>query len=594
MNAPEPLEAGFSTAQKDYLQGFTAGLAAAGALPFVGTDASGRLTATGAPGIANQAAEPLWHGWPLDEITREEQLKREENPLDIWDKLLAHARDDKAPQGGDVYRFKFHGLFYVAPAQDSFMVRVRVPANAMTSAQMRALAALAEDLGDGVAHVTTRGNVQIRQIAPRSIVDVLTRLADAGLTSRGSGADNVRNITSSPLAGIDATELIDTRPLARGLQHYLLNHRDLFGLPRKFNVSFDGGGRISVVADTNDIGFVATRAGADAGVEDGVYFRVLLAGITGHGRFAEDCGLLVRADECVAVAAAMLRVFAEHGDRTDRKRARLCYLLDRIGVAGFLERVQAKLAFALRFVDVAHCTPRAPVDKHGHIGIHAQRQPGRSSIGVATPVGRMTAAQMRALATIAERFGSGGLRLTVWQNVIVPDIDDDDVPAAVDAVRASGFDVAASSLSGCVVACTGNTGCRFSATDTKRHALELVETLERTVTLDVPVNIHVTGCPHSCAQHLVADIGLLGAQVPSGATSIEGYHVLVGGGVDHERGLGRELAKNVPAADVAPIVATLLRSYLSARRDGEAFVDFARRHDVDALRALAGAAAVEP
>jgi len=593
MNAPERLDAEFTTAQKEYLQGFTAGLAAAAKVPFVGSNASGRLTAAAAPGVTNEAAEPLWHGWPLDEITREEQLKREQNPLDLWDQLLEHARDDRPPEGGDVYRFKFHGLFWVAPAQDAFMVRVRVPANAITTAQLRALAGIAADLGDGVGHVTTRGNVQIRQLAPRSIVEALTRLAECGLTSRGSGADNVRNITSSPLAGIDASELIDTRPFARGLQHYLLNNRDLYGLPRKFNVAFDGGGGVSVVADTNDIGFVAARAGAAAGVGEGVWFRVLLAGITGHGRFADDCGILVAPDECVAVAAAMIRVFAEHGDRTDRKRARLCYLLDRIGVAEFLERVQAKLAFALRFVDATQCTPRAPVDKHGHIGVHAQRQPGRSSIGVAVPVGRMTAEQMLALAAVADRLGSGELRLTVWQNVVVPDVDDDNVDAAVDAIRAIGFDVAASSIAGCVVACTGNTGCRFSATDTKRHALAIMRRLDERIALDVPVNIHVTGCPHSCAQHLVADVGLLGAQVPHGEGSIEGYHVSVGGGVERERGLGRELAKNVPAAEVAPIVERLLAAYLAQRREGEAFVDFARRHDVGALRALAGVAAAE-
>jgi ferredoxin-nitrite reductase len=591
MNAPGRLDAEFTSAQKEYLQGFTAGLAAAAKLPFVGVDARGQLTAAAAAGVANEAAEPLWYGWPLDEITREEQLKRELNPLDLWDQLLAHARDDRPPQGGDVYRFKFHGLFWVAPAQDSFMVRVRVPANAITSAQLRALAGIAADLGDGVGHVTTRGNVQIRQLAPRSIVDVLTRLAECGLTSRGAGADNVRNITSSPLSGIDASELIDTRSIARGLQHYLLNNRDLYGLPRKFNVSFDGGGRVSVVADTNDIGFVATRAGAGAGVEEGgIWFRVRLAGITGHGRFADDCGLLVAADECVAVAAAMIRVFAEHGDRTDRKRARLCYLLDRIGVPGFLERVQAKLAFPLRFVDAARCTPRAPVDKHGHVGVHGQRQPGRSSLGVVTPVGRMTAEQMRALAEIADRFGGGELRLTVWQNVVVPDVPDENVSIAIDAIRAIGFDVAASSISGCVVACTGNTGCRFSATDTKRHALELMRHLDARVALDVPVNIHVTGCPHSCAQHLVADIGLLGAQVAQGEGSVEGYHVLVGGGVEQERGLGRELAKSVRADEVAPLVERLIMAYLAERRDGEAFVEFARRHDVDALRALAGVA----
>jgi ferredoxin-nitrite reductase len=588
MNAPERISEEFSQQQKEYLQGFTAGLAAAGAFPFVGVDAQGKLTASAGSGAANQAApETTWYGWPLDEITREEQLKREENPLDIWDKLLAHAREDKPPQAGDVYRFKFHGLFYVAPAQDALMVRVRIPGNVLSSAQMRALAGIAADLGGGYGDVTTRGNVQIREIAPRSIIDVLTRLADAALTSRGAGADNVRNITSSPLAGIDATELIDTRPLARALQYYLLNNRDLYGLPRKFNVSFDGGGRVSVVGDTNDIGFIATRAGSGAGVTPGIYFRVLLAGITGHSRFAEDCGLLVSSDECVAVAAAMLRVYTEHGDRTDRKKARLCYLLDRIGVADFLRRVQEKLAFPLRFVPAEQCSPRPAVDKHGHLGVHPQWQEGLSSVGVATPVGRMTAEQMRGLAKVADDFGSGELRLTVWQNVIVPNVSDLDVDAAVTAIKALGYDVGASSITGCVVACTGNTGCRFSATDTKGQAIALARYLDARVALDTPINIHLTGCPHSCAQHFVADIGLLGAQVAQGDSSIEGYHLFVGGGVEQQRGLGREIAKDIPFSDVGPTIERLLQSYVAQRRPDESFVDFARRHDVAALQSFA-------
>ena len=592
MNAPESIAAVLSQEQKEYLQGFTAGLAAAGALPgaqpHVGVDAQGKLLAAPVAGIPNQAEPPTWFGWPVDEITREEQLKREENPLDIWDKILAHARDNKPPQAGDVYRFKFHGLFYVAPAQDAMMVRVRIPGNALSSLQMRALAGIAAELGGGYGDVTTRGNIQIREIAPRHMVDVLTRLSDAALTSRGAGADNVRNITSSPLAGLDATELIDTRPLARALQFYLINNRDLYGLPRKFNVSFDGAGRISVLTDTNDIGFVATRVVDDAGVAAGVYFRVFLAGITGHLRFADDCGLLVAPDECVAVAAAMLRVFAEHGDRTDRKKARLCYLIDRLGVPGYLERVQAKLAFPLRFLAVDRCLPRPPVDKHAHLGIHAQRRPGHSSIGIAIPVGRMQAEQMRALAQLADDFGSGELRVTVWQNIILPDVPDEEIAAATAAIRTIGFDTGASTITGCVVACTGNTGCRFSATDTKGQALLLARHLDERVRLDTAINIHLTGCPNSCAQHYIADIGLLGVQVPQGERSIEGYHVYVGGGVEQQRGLGREIAKNIPFADLPSTLERLLQAYLEQRRPGEVFVDFARRHDVEALRAYAG------
>jgi ferredoxin-nitrite reductase len=590
VNAPETLlgDATLTVEQKEYLQGFTAGLAAANAFPFVGQNTQGQLTASASDGTQNLAAPGKWFGFDLDEITNEERLKREQNPLDIWDKMLAHARANKAPEGGDVYRFKFHGLFYVAPAQDAFMVRVRMPGNVLTSTQMRALAAIARELGGGYGHVTSRGNIQIREIAPKSTIDVLIRLSDVGLSTRGAGADNVRNITSSPLAGLDPDELIDTRPLARGLQCYLLNNRDLFGLPRKFNISFDGGGRVSVVADTNDIGFVATGVKAIDGIEAGVYFRVWLAGLTGHQRFAEDCGILVTAEECVAVAAAMLRVFVEHGDRTDRKKARLCYVLDRIGGAKFLALTQEKLAFPLRHVPAENCAPRALVDKHGHLGVRAQRQAGAHSIGIAIPVGHMRHEQMSALAQLADQFGSGELRTTVWQNVILPNVRSEGLEQACAAIRAMGFDFAASAIAGCVVACTGNTGCRFSATDTKSQALALMRHLDEHVKLDLPINIHLTGCPNSCAQHFAADIGLLGAQVAQGEGSIEGYHVYVGGAVEQERGLGREFAKNVPFAEVPSLLQRLLMGYTARREAGETFVAFARRHDVAALRAMAG------
>jgi ferredoxin-nitrite reductase len=580
MDAPTSAAGAFSQAQKEYLQGFAAGLTAAGA--WVPGAAQTREAA------AIPAAPQSWFGWPLDEITREEQLKREENPLDIWDKILAYARDGRPPDGGDVFRFKFHGLFYVAPAQDALMVRVRIPGNTLSALQMRALAAIASELGAGYGDVTTRGNVQIREIAPKHAVDVLSRLFEAGLSSRGAGADNVRNITSSPLAGIDATELIDTRPLARALQLYLLNNRDLYGLPRKFNISFDGAGRVGLATDTNDIGFVATRVDVAADVACGVYFRVLLGGLTGQRRFAHDSGLLVAPDECVALAAAMLRVFAEHGDRTDRKKARLCYLLDRLGVARFLELTQAKLSFPLRYLSGNRCAPRPPVDKHGHLGVHPQAQGGLSSIGIAIPVGRIQAGQMIELARLAERFGAGQLRTTVWQNVILPDVPDGHVAEAISAIRSIGFETSASALAGCVVACTGNTGCRFSATDTKGQALHLARHLDRSITLDAPINIHLTGCPHSCAQHHAADIGLLGVRVPQGDQSIEGYHVYLGGGMEREQGLGREVATGVPFAELPALLERLLRSYQAERRSGESFVDFARRHEVGDLRALAG------
>ena len=242
------------------------------------------------------------------------------------------------------------------------------------------------------------------------------------MTSRGSGADNIRNITASPITGLDPHELLDVAPLAEALQLYISNSPDLYKLPRKFNIAFDNGGTISTLADTNDIGFQAVEVRDGKSVPAGVYFRVLLCGITGHRQFASDSGLLLRPDQAIAVAVAMLRVFIDHGDRTDRKKARLKYLVDRWGVEKFLEETEKRLNFPLIHVPAEECEPRKPILRTEHIGVHPQSQPGLHYLGVSVPVGRLPVAQMRAIADIADAYGSGEIRLTVWQNLLIPNI----------------------------------------------------------------------------------------------------------------------------------------------------------------------------
>ncbi len=585
-----PADAPFTDEQKEYIAGYLAGVAARQIVPFAGHLADGRITHDPKDGAANLAApadeEETAFGVPIDELSREERLKLEENPLDLWDKILAHAVADKPPEGGDIFRFKYHGLFYVAPNQDSFMLRVRVPAGILSSRQIRGLAAIARDFGGGYGDITTRANLQLREFPPRAIAKVMMAVADLGLTSRGAGADNIRNITATPTSGIDPAELYDVRPLVSALQYYIGNCRDLYGLPRKFNICFDTGGAVSTVSDTNDIGFVATRVEEGAGVEPGIYFRVLLAGITGHKRFAVDSGLLVRPEECVAVAAAMVRVFNDTGDRTDRKKARLCYAIERIGIEAFLARTEEKLAFPLRRLAADKCVPPQPITRHGYLGIHEQSQPGLRYVGVRVPVGRMTAAQMDEIAAIMEECGDGECRLTVWQNLILSGIRADKVDEVADRLAAVGYGTGASAASGGIVACTGNTGCRFSSTNTKGQALAIASYLDEHLTLDRPINIHLTGCPNSCAQHYIGDIGLLGTMVDTPAGPVEGYHVYVGGGSDHERDLAREFAKAVPFDDLPPLLTRLLSAYLDRRRDGEGFLDFTRRHEIADLAAM--------
>jgi ferredoxin-nitrite reductase len=575
----------FTDEQRDYLRAFFTG-ASAHLRPFVGQTPGDLLTHDAASGAANlAAAEPAVHGTPVSDLCREELWKHQENPLDIWDKLLAHADENRAPAPDDLFRFKFHGLFYVAPAQDSFMLRLRIPGGVLSAHQLRGLAQMAEEWGSGRADLTTRANLQIREFAPANIVRVLNRLQSLGLTSRGSGADNIRNITASPASGLDPAELIDVRPLAEALHFYILNSRDLYGLPRKFNVAFDSGGSISVVADTNDIGFVAVRIAEDRSVPAGVYFRVLLCGITGHKQFASDCGLLLRPEQTVAVAAAMIRVFSENGDRTDRKKARLKYLIDKWGVERFLAETEKRLAFPLLRVPESECEPRHPIDRAGHIGVHPQRQPGLHSIGVAVPVGRLPIAQMRALADVADRFGSGELRLTVWQNLLIPNIASENIDAALAAIRAAGLDVTAGAVLRGTVACTGNRGCKYAATDTKARAVALAHSLDARFAIQQPVNLHVTGCPHSCAQHYIGDIGLLGTKV-NGA---EGYQVVIGGGSDQDRGLARELISSIAFDDLPPVMDRLFAAYTAQRAPEESFLAFSRRHSINELQAFCAA-----
>jgi ferredoxin-nitrite reductase len=568
----------FTEEQKEYLQGFFAGVTARTVSPFVGQLPNGKFTAQATAGIANLATQPIAEeqtvfGTPISDLCEQEIWKLEQHGLDIWDKLLAHAEENKFPDKADTFRFRYHGLFYVAPAQDAFMLRCRVPAGQLTAEQFRGLSEIAEDWGKGYADITTRANIQIREIAPKHIVKVLLKLQELGLTSRGSGVDNVRNITASPTAGIDPAEIINTQPYAKALHYYILNNRDLYDLPRKFNVAFEGGGSISVVADTNDIGFVATKVKEGAEVPAGIYFRVQL-------------GILVRPEQCVAVGAAILRVYIEHGDRTNRKQARLKYLIDRWGIPKFVEEVEKKLSFPLIFFPLEKCVPPHPPVLHGHLGVYKQSQKNRNYIGVTVPVGRLRVRQMRRIADLARNYGSGELRLTVWQNLILPDIPDGFVETVKRSLVRIGLHYEATNITGGVIACTGNTGCKFAATNTKGQAVELARYLGRKLHLDQPINIHLTGCPNSCAQHYIGDIGLLGVKIGQNETQQEAYHVFFGGRAGFEQQLGKQVFHGVAFSELPALLEKVIKIYLERRSGNETFIQFVTRHEVKRLQEI--------
>ncbi len=592
----------FHEEQKQYLQGFLSGAdlgrGLRGLPTFAGTlGLADGAHANGKPGGREEdmPAGPDDVHWQAQnravaegkKLCPEEVAKRKRFPLDMWDDLVRHSAEGRFPKGTDVLAFKYQGLFFVAPVQNAYMCRLRMPGGILTSSQFRGVARLAEECGGGYSDVTTRANLQIREIPADKGEAVLTGLHELGVINRGAGADNIRNVTASPTAGIDPRELIDTRPLARAMHHYILNHREMYGLPRKFNIAFDGGGAVSALEDTNDIGFTAVRVGEGKSVPAGVYYRMQLGGITGHKDFARDTGVLLKPEQCVPVAAAVVRVFNENGDRTDRKKARLKYVLDRWGIAKYVDETEKTLPFKVTHFPLAECEARPAVVKHGHLGFHPQRQPGLFYLGVLLPVGRMTSEQMRGLADLADRHGGGTIRLTVWQNLLISDIPEDKIQAVKEWIERIGFHWKATNVRGGLVACTGNAGCKYAASNTKLTALEIADYLEPRLELNQPINIHVTGCPNSCAQHYLGDIGLLGTKVEVGDDMVEGYHVFVGGGYGEEQHIGREVFRSVTAVDAPAVIERMLRAYLETRLGPEEeFNAFVKRYPTDRLREL--------
>jgi ferredoxin-nitrite reductase len=588
----------FTPDQKRYLEGFVSGLQAAraarGMAPVGGATTSGRQGHEGpdVPHLAAQDRQIAAGG----KLADQEKFKRDEHPFDAYPRLKSQAAENAPPKPADNFRWRYYGLFYVAPAQNSYMCRLRIPNGILTHWQLAGVADLAERCGGAYSHVTTRANLQIREIEPRHAVAVVEGLQQLGLNSRGAGADNIRNVTGTPTAGIDPQELIDTRPYAREWHFHILNERALYGLPRKFNVGFDGGGRIPVLEETNDIGFQAVVVNDGAGVEPGVWFSLAVGGITGHRDFARGTGVIVKPADATKVADAIVRVFIDHGDRTNRNKARLKYVLDAMGVEKFLGLVEDKLGAPLVKVPAAALSPRPAFDRAAHVGVHPQKQAGLNWIGVVLPVGKLTCDQMRGLAKIAADLGDGDIRLTVWQNLLISGVPDHKVALAEAAIAALGLATQATPIRTGLVACTGNVGCRFAASDTKRHADEIARWCEARVALDGPVNIHLTGCHHSCAQHYIGDIGLLATRVPVSeeGDTVEGYHILVGGGFGPDAALARDLYKDVKAEDAPKTVARMLQGYLAHRSaPAETFLAFSRRHEVEALKAMFDAEAGE-
>ncbi|NJK50589.1 ferredoxin--nitrite reductase [Candidatus Gracilibacteria bacterium] len=489
-----------------------------------------------------------------------EKFKAEKDGLIVKDELEQFAQIGwEAMDKTDLeHRLKWVGIFYRPVTPGKFMMRMRIPNGILTSQQMRVLGEIVQRYGDdGNADITTRQNIQLRGIRIEDVPDIFRRLNGVGMTSLQSGMDNVRNITGSPVAGLDGDELIDTRELTQKVQDAIVNRGEgnfeFTNLPRKFNIAIEGGRDNSVHAEINDIAFVPAYKDSELG------FNVLVGGFFSAKRCEAaiplNAWIPVNDDDVVDLSIAILRVYRDRGLRANRQKARLMWLIDEIGLEKFRSLVEEAYG---RPLAIAAEKDAIDWEKRDHIGVFKQKQPVLSYVGLHVPVGRFYAQDMFDLARIAEVYGSGEIRLTVEQNAIIPNIPDENIDAFLTEPLLQKFTINPKPLERALVSCTGSQFCNFALIETKNRALALAKALDEEVELSRSVRIHWTGCPNSCGQPQVADIGLMGTKVRKDGKTVEGVDLYMGGKVGKDAHLGTCVQKGIPCDDLVSVLKTIL------------------------------------
>lgn len=499
-----------------------------------------------------------------------ENYKAEKDGLAVKDELETFAQMGwEAIDKTDLTdRLKWLGIFHREVTPGKFMLRLRLPHGTLSSHKMRVLAEIVQRYGDdGCADVTTRQNLQLRGVRLEDIPDIFERFKAAGITSIQSGMDNVRNITGSPVAGIAASELIDTQGLVIKIQDMITDNGegnyDFSNLPRKFNIALEGSREDSIHSEINDIAFIPAFKG---GVEGGeVGFNVLVGGFFSARRCESAIPLnaWVPADDTVVeLCRAILTVFRDNGSRGNRQQTRLWWLIESMGLEPFRAAVKEQMGQPL----AAAASEDAITDegKSDHIGVYKQKQPGLNYVGLHVPVGHIYADDMFEFARLAEVYGNGEIRLTVEQNILIPNIPDSRLEPFLQEEPVKKFSIDPTPLVRSSVSCTGSRFCNFALIETKQRAHALAQILDSMVSIPEPVRMHWTGCPNSCGQPQVADIGFLGTKARKDGKRVEAVDIYIGGKVGKHSQLGERVMKGVPCEDLQEVVSGLLKEKFNA------------------------------
>jgi sulfite reductase (ferredoxin) len=540
---------------------------------------------------------------------RAERLKREKNPWEALDEIRGYARQGFPaipPEWLGTY-MRWWGVYTqgdgagVVGGQNGegkalpyFMVRIRIPNGILRAGQLRAIADLSRHFGRGVADITVRQNIQLHWVTAEALPEVLETLERIGLTTLGACGDVVRNISGCPVAGLDADELCDPSPLAIEASRLLAGNAQFYNLPRKFKVSLTGCAAWCSYPEINDVGLTAITRTVRGESETGFSLRVG-GGLSTDPHLAIRLNAFVRWNQAVDVIRGVAELFRSADSlREHRERARLKFLFLREGwdAEAFQRELEQRLGY--RF-DPAE-PEVAPHDVYrDHVGIHPQKQEGLAFVGASVLRGRVTADQLQTVAALSERFGSGDVRTTVMQNLLIVNVPHRHTSALAMELTSIGFPVSASPFARGTIACSGTEFCKLAITETKSFSRWLAEELdERLPGFDQEFKLHVTGCPNSCGQHWIADIGLEGKKIKVNGKLVDAYYFCVGGAVGAAQTIARPVGYRCTAQEVPDAIERLLRQYRATREPEENLRRYFARHSNDELRQFLAGYEVDP
>jgi len=508
---------------------------------------------------------------------RSERLKREKNPWEAFEEIRQFARDGRAsvlPEWAEFY-FKWWGIYTqgdgagvtggtggTGKATEFFMMRIGIPNGIATAAQLRVIGTLARDHARNLADITTRQAIQLHWLTVESLPAAVEALDSVGLSPRGACGDVARNVTGCPVAGLDGHELIDAAPLARAVAREVNGNSEFYNLPRKFKITVTGCPVWCSYPEINDIALTAVRNGDEIG-----YSVRVGGGLSADPHLAVKLDAYVREDQAVAVVRGITEIFREQqGLRESRDRARMKHLFLREGWTAerFLKELQGKLDFQL----APGVDDSVPDDVfRDHVGVRPQKQAGVYSVGATVLNGRMSGEQLVVIADLSEKYAGGEFRTTVMQNFILPHVPQANLEKVLGTLSGLGLTVEATNFWRGTVACTGTEFCKLAITETKGFARWLVEELEgRIPGFDQQIKLNVTGCPNSCGQHWIADVGLEGKKIKQDGKLQDAWSFALGGALGVHAGVARLVNYRCLSADVPDALERLLRSYLASRK----------------------------